>query len=871
MARRITTILLLGLFAASLVVCILGGYRTYMMVTDRFTQEGRKDAEVGARVVGYVINRAVGNGVIDIVDLFDDKYQKIPGKYPPRYRTEYDLYLERNLHAQMRAFAEDGSTYYAYIVNRDGFVPEHTNQYCAKSILPSDMRPTLADNDKDARTPNVVEGGDGFKYLEFSAPIWINERYWGDFRVGIPQALVYQDAKRQVFSTLGLTLAVSFLLAALTYFVIRRNLRPLSGLSRVTMRMASGDLDARGDYDGRDELGDLTRSFNEMADSLQQRAKQLKENIGALKSEISARRKVEQELTQHRDHLTDLVRARTAELSNANADLQAEIAKHKATLAALGESEEKYRSVIERANDGIVIFQDAKICYANRAIAQMVGRTIDELVGSHITDFIHDDEKHKIQKRYYARLAGEDIPPVYESALVDKNGVRIDVEINAGLCNFDGKPADMVILRNITERKAVQEKMRRAAEAAEEANRAKSEFLANMSHEIRTPMTAVMGFLELIQTGCPAECPFGQNDLRDHVSTAIRNSEHLLQIINNILDLSKIEAGRQEMEIAPCSPLDILRDVESAMRVRAEEKGIGFKAKSRGQMPKAVLSDAMRLRQILFNLIGNAVKFTDVGSVSVAAAFEPADKEEDIDGTLIFEVVDTGPGIDPKYRQRLFTPFSQADTSMTRKFGGTGLGLTISRRLAQCLGGDVTVESELGLGSTFRLALRVKTADVEPTRGGNSAATPYSPSSNEPHGTDLLGGRRILLAEDGFDNRRLITRILERRGAKVRGVENGCEAVDAVLAAQKDGRAFELIFMDMQMPEMDGYQATALLRKKGYRGSIIALTAHAMSHDRDKCLAAGCDDYLSKPIRMADLLQAVAACLHAEAEPCEMV
>jgi PAS domain S-box-containing protein len=395
-------------------------------------------------------------------------------------------------------------------------------------------------------------------------------------------------------------------------------------------------------------------------------------------------------------------------------------------------------------------------------------------------------------------------------------------------------------------------------DAAEAANRAKSEFLANMSHEIRTPMTAILGFVDLL---------LDQVDSPESIraaSTIKRNGQHLLQIINDILDLSKIEAGNLDIEQIVCSPSEILAEVVSLTRVRAVAKNLPLEIECEDAIPETIRSDPTRLRQILINLIGNAIKFTEVGKVRVVARLLDDPPREP---RMQFEVVDTGIGMAEDQIATLFEPFSQADASTTRRFGGSGLGLAIVKRLAEMLGGEIRVRSALGKGSTFTL-----TVATGPLDGVAMLDEPAADTTRGEREDVSSGGHnvrldcRLLLVEDGFDNQRLISFVLRKAGADVTVADNGQIACDLALAALAEGRPFDLVLMDIQMPVMDGYSATRKLRSGGYTGPIVALTAHAMSHDRAKCLDCGCDDYVTKPIDRATLLATVAGhCPAAEA------
>ena len=391
-----------------------------------------------------------------------------------------------------------------------------------------------------------------------------------------------------------------------------------------------------------------------------------------------------------------------------------------------------------------------------------------------------------------------------------------------------------------------------AMEAAEAANRSKSAFLANMSHEIRTPMSAILGYTELL-----LEPDQTAGDRLKHINTIRRSGTHLLTVINDILDLSKIESGQMTLEVMACSPGEIVTEIASIMRVKAEEKGLSFSARIDGEMPQIIQTDPTRLRQILMNLIGNAIKFTEMGRVRVNLSLVgPADGPNP---QLRFDVTDSGIGLTLEQRGRLFQPFAQADASTSRKFGGTGLGLVISRHLARAMGGDITVESVLGSGSQFTATIPTgPLAGIKMLSRFSDSITRANPEVRNTDESVRLNCR-ILLAEDGLDNQALISYHLRKAGAVVTIVENGKIACETVEEAMQSGQMeqFDLILMDMQMPELDGYAATARLRTAGFVRPIIALTAHAMAQDREKCLAAGCTDYLTKPIKRGLLLEAL--------------
>ena len=390
-----------------------------------------------------------------------------------------------------------------------------------------------------------------------------------------------------------------------------------------------------------------------------------------------------------------------------------------------------------------------------------------------------------------------------------------------------------------------------AKEDAEAANRAKSEFLANMSHEIRTPLTAILGFADLVaeEIACCTVCPeHAHCELRlrnaERMEVIRRNGRHLLTLINDVLDLSKIEAGKLSLSPRRCDIGAVVAEVISMMRGSAQQKGLSLSVRYAGPLPETIHADEARLRQVLLNLVSNAVKFTESGGVVVTATFLP----EGLEGkpAIRVEVRDTGIGIPPEKLDRLCDPFYQVDGSASRGQGGTGLGLAITRRLVEMMGGKLSIQSTPGKGSVF--AFTVPTGPLEGVRMLENPAESLNGRQGKnvpcpPVSEHALKGKRILVAEDGSDNRRLIAALLTKAGAEVDLAENGRLAVEAA-----GRRHYDVILMDMQMPEMDGYQATKLLREAGYTGPIIALTAHAMASDRNHCLTAGCTDYLAKPI-----------------------
>lgn len=387
---------------------------------------------------------------------------------------------------------------------------------------------------------------------------------------------------------------------------------------------------------------------------------------------------------------------------------------------------------------------------------------------------------------------------------------------------------------------------REARQAALVASEAKSEFLANMSHEIRTPLTAILGYADVMEDTSEVNA--------NAINTIRRHGEHLLRVINDILDLSKLDSQKIELESIEFSLPNLLRDMHDMMQIRASEHSLDWTIEIEGSLPESVRSDPTRIRQVLLNLLGNAFKFTKSGGVRLTVRWI-ANSEQYTE--LAFEIADTGIGMTEEQIGKLFQPFAQADTSTTRRFGGTGLGLVISRRLVQLLGGDIEIASEPGCGSVFSFRVKAQVpSETEFLTGLEQVSA--SEQKCQQVSSSLPLGTRVLLVEDGPDNQRLISFVLGKAGAEVTTAENGKEGMESAISALNAGVPFAVVLMDMQMPIMDGYSAARALRDQDYRGPIIALTAHAMAEDRQKCLDAGCDAYTTKPIDREHLIGLIA-------------
>lgn len=395
----------------------------------------------------------------------------------------------------------------------------------------------------------------------------------------------------------------------------------------------------------------------------------------------------------------------------------------------------------------------------------------------------------------------------------------------------DGTPLRMVgaMVDTTPIRDAVAE-LKAQVQRAEEANRAKSEFMTNVSHEIRTPMNAILGLAELLQL---SDLDEAQRAALDDMSGA---SQILIRLIDDLLDLAKAEAGRLDLDPAPFEVGTLLNDLGRLHRGRATERGLALAIASEVPAGTVLVGDAARLKQVVGNLVGNALKFTSTGSVTLRAGVEdvgPAGK------MLTIDVVDTGPGIPADRLEGLFEPFEQLDRSSTRRFGGVGLGLAICQQLVQCMGGTLTAESVVGEGSRFTVRVQLPTGVMEAEQ-------------MDRHPAPIRGGARVLLAEDNLVNQRVATAMLTRLGCEVVVAGGGARAVEL-----GQSEVFDLIFMDVQMPEVDGLEATRQLRRAGVEVPILGLTAHALKQDRERCLEAGMDAHLTKPVSMRALADAI--------------
>ncbi len=497
----------------------------------------------------------------------------------------------------------------------------------------------------------------------------------------------------------------------------------------------------------------------------------------------------------------------------------------------------------------LVTDKRGRVLLANEAFANWAGKRSEQLIGVDASRFPwhHPHTKEPCGEfPWVLAIEREAAEPNFLLALTDCHQNELTLVAHASpLLGTDGNYRGVLTsFEDITTLEHHKAELAQARDAADEANRAKSEFLARMSHEIRTPMNAILGYTEVLRRGLVDN----QRQREEHLATIQNSGEHLLALINDILDLSKIEAGKMDIELIRTSPFTVISQVISVLRIKAEEKGIMLKTHFPTRLPEMIFTDAVRLRQAMINLVGNAIKFTSQGEVRVTARMTSASRP-----LLAIEIADTGIGIAPDAMTKIFDPFCQADTSMTRRFGGTGLGLSISRQLARRLGGDLTVASQLGVGSVFTITIDPGPMDdMRFVDCSQLARSVESSPLSAPKTIAKLPPCRVLVVDDAEENRQLVTLFLKRAGAEVIEAANGKEAVELERAAP-----FDVILMDMHMPIMDGFSATRELRKLGCTTEIVALTADVMKDDERKCRQAGCTGFLTKPISMDRLLQTI--------------
>jgi len=618
---------------------------------------------------------------------------------------------------------------------------------------------------------------------------------------------------------------VIFLSLLATLLVSSRLIRlitaPILQLAKIAGRVsAQEDYTLRAVAIGHDEVGMLMTAFNQMLERIQERDTALK---GA------------------NDQLELRVDDRTRQL-------QEEVDDRMLAEERLSEERGILRALIDNVPDFMYV-KDAKSRFvvANASLARMIGlkgpeemmqKTDFDFFPKELADAFYADEQNVIRTKQalfdreeesFDAVGNKTCVLTTKVPLYDKNGQVTGI---AG------------VGRDITERQKVAHEMQRAKEAAEAASRAKSEFLANMSHEIRTPLNGVMGMTDLaLDTQLTAE-------QRDYLETVKASSDSLLTVINDILDFSKIEAGKIDLEAVDFNLRESMESTLKTMALRADEKGLELLCEVAPEVPEIVCGDSTRLRQVVINLVGNAIKFTEHGEVAVKVQIECQEREHSL---LRLTVSDTGIGIPKEKRELIFAPFSQADTSTTRKYGGTGLGLTISTRLVEMMGGKIWVESEVGKGSQFHFTVRVGAADTRNIKVGTIAPP------------EILRGVRVLVVDDNRTNRRILEGMLGRWEMKTTLVEDGKEALEQLAAARDAKEPFGLILTDMHMPKMDGFTLIERIRQRPdlATATIMMLTSAGHRGDAARCQELGVAAYLLKPIRQSELREAIARVLGA--------
>jgi PAS domain S-box-containing protein len=648
--------------------------------------------------------------------------------------------------------------------------------------------------------------------------------------VVVPEAEFMQQIHANTRTTILLCMGTLVVAIAFGILTSRWIVRPILQMSQSAQKLAQGDWEQTFPVDRRDELGVLARAFNQMA--------------GQLRLSFAT-------LEQRNQELEARVMARTADLQSVNQELSHKVGALQKTemalvkaLRNLRDSEERYRRIVENASDLITTTSlDDDFLYVSPNVTQILGYTPEQLVGTSWNTLIHPTDLETLDQVFMELIQSHDCRTSPTYRIRHQNGEwRWHSSTVAAVSDESGNILYYVgISRDVSDRIEAEETLRQAKEAAEIANQAKSEFLANMSHELRTPLNGILGYVQVL---------FRQEQLTPHQNHALRviqqSGEHLLTLINDILDLSKIEARKMELHLSEFHLPNLLNSLSHLFQMRAEQKGITFRFEAMSPLPTYVRGDEQRLRQVLINLLGNAVKFTNQGSVVLRVGrlqeqqtHHP--KARQTENRLRFAVIDTGCGIESDRLEAIFLPFQQANNHLQHS-GGTGLGLSISLRLTEMMGSRLQVESRPGQGSTFWFDLYLEEVETPPVMGleGDRQILRLNGSP-----------RRILVVDDHPENRHFLVHVLESLGFEVQEASSGEDCLTLAQTFQPDA-----ILVDLFMPKMDGFETTKRLRQSPNSQDlvIIATSASAFEQDRQRSFAAGCTDFLPKPIQIRELL-----------------
>jgi two-component system, sensor histidine kinase and response regulator len=557
----------------------------------------------------------------------------------------------------------------------------------------------------------------------------------------------------------------------------------------------------------------------------------------AIYSDISETKRYQEELLKSKNELEDRVKERTSALEQINLELNRQIQEREKIEQALKESEQRYRTAMDNSNDGISIIHNAHIVYANKRYLDIYGyESLEEIERVGIYNIVHPDDAHKVIERSHARVRGELEGQSYEHRCIKKDGSVIHVEVSVARLMYENEPAGIAFIRDITDRKHAELELKKSKEEADRANRAKSEFLANMSHEIRTPMNAIIGM-----TGLLIDTKLDEEQT-DHLEIIRRSSDALLGLINDILDFSKIEAGKMDIEILDFDLRNALEEMVSLPAVTAHKKGLEFIYEIEPDVPSLLRGDPGRVRQIVLNLTSNAVKFTEHGDILLHVSCEREDENE---AELKFSIRDSGIGISAEDRAKLFQSFHQVDASTTRKYGGSGLGLVISKKLVELMNGRIGVESVKGEGSTFWFTT------VMEKQKGVMEAMPVPPEE--------IKGKRFLVVDDNKTNLLIVQRYLETWGFVCDTAWNGEMGLILMMAAIKANAPYDCVISDMQMPYMDGIEFGRKIKSDPALKStiLIMLSSRGMRGDSAEVRDVGYSAYLTKPVRRSQLFDCI--------------